>query len=80
MNLTAPTPVTNADFTRALGAALHRPAVLAVPAVALKLALGAELVDEALLASQRVLPAALEADGFRFEATTIEEGLEAEVH
>jgi uncharacterized protein (TIGR01777 family) len=80
VNLTAPTPVTNSDFTKALAAAVHRPAILAVPAAALKLALGAELVDEALLASQRVHPAALETDGFTFEARTVEEGLDAVLH
>jgi uncharacterized protein (TIGR01777 family) len=80
VNLTAPTPVTNAAFTSALGAALHRPAVLVIPSVALKLALGAELVEEALLASQRVHPAALEADGFSFEAADIEQGLDAVLH
>ena len=66
INLTSPNPVTNATFTKALGRALHRPAGLVVPAAALKLALGAELVNEALLASQRVQPAALLDAGFEF--------------
>ena len=66
-NLTAPSPVTNAEFTATLGAALHRPAVLRVPAAALRLALGREMADEMLLAGQRVVPSALEASGFRFE-------------
>ena len=75
VNLTSPNPVTNAIFTKALGRALHRPAGLAVPAAALKLALGAELVDEALLASQRVQPAALDAAGFEFRDPDLDTAL-----
>ena len=52
VNATSPNPVRNAEFTRLLGAALHRPAVAAVPAFALELMFG-ELAREALLASQR---------------------------
>ena len=74
-NLTAPHPVTNTQFTKALGAVLKRPAVLPVPPSALKMALGAELVDEALLASQRVLPEKLESLGFTFEHPELEETL-----
>ena len=74
-NLTAPHPVTNTQFTKALGAVLKRPAVLPVPPAALKMALGAELVDEALLASQRVLPEKLESLGFTFEHPELEETL-----
>jgi len=66
-NLTAPSPVTNAEYTAALGAVLHRPAALRVPGGALRLALGREMAEEMLLGGQRVLPAALEASGFRFE-------------
>jgi len=58
--------VTNAEFTSELARALHRPALLPVPRRALGLALGQELVDEALLASQRVLPARLLASGYAF--------------
>jgi uncharacterized protein (TIGR01777 family) len=65
VNLAAPGPVTNADFTRALSRALHRPAFLAVPAFALRLALGG-FADEALLASARVAPARLLELGYRF--------------
>ena len=71
LNLTAPTPVTNVVFTKALGAALHRPTFLATPGAALKAILGAELVEEALLASQRVLPTSLEAEGFTFQDSSI---------
>lgn len=57
-NLTAPAPVRNADFTRTLAAAMHRPAIFNAPAFALRLALG-EMANEALLASARVVPARL---------------------
>jgi uncharacterized protein len=65
-NVTAPQPVTNAEFTRALGRALHRPALLAVPEVVLHLALGREMASEFLLTSQRVVPERLLAAGFAF--------------
>lgn len=65
VNLTAPAPATNAEFTRALAATVHRPALLTVPAVAVRFALG-ELSGE-LLGSSRVLPARLQQTGFRFE-------------
>jgi uncharacterized protein len=64
VNLTAPAPVTNAEFTAALARAVHRPAVLTVPAVALRAALG-EASGE-LLNSCRVLPGKLEQAGFSF--------------
>jgi uncharacterized protein (TIGR01777 family) len=66
VNATAPDPVTNAEFTRALAAALHRPAFLTVPPFALKLGFGRDMAEEMLLGGQRVLPAALEASGFTF--------------
>ena len=69
VNLTAPAPATNADFTRALARAVHRPAVLHVPAAVIRLALG-ELSTE-LLSSSRVVPARLEAAGFTFQHPTI---------
>jgi uncharacterized protein len=65
INLVAPTPVTNAEFTRALAAAVHRPAFLSVPAFALRLGIG-QMADQALLASARALPAKLTTNGFRF--------------
>jgi uncharacterized protein (TIGR01777 family) len=74
VNGTAPEPVSNAEFTRMLAAALHRPALLPVPGFALKLALGG--FGGALLDSQRVLPAALQADGFRFEFPGLEAALQ----
>ena len=73
LNLTAPHPERNRDFTRKLAAALHRPAILPAPAFALRLALGE--FASVLLASQRALPAALEADGFQFRFPTLEQAL-----
>jgi uncharacterized protein (TIGR01777 family) len=64
-NLSAPVPVTNAGFTRALGRALHRPTVLRAPAFALKIALGE--LSNALLTGQRALPAKAERMGFEFK-------------
>lgn len=64
VNLTAPKPVTNREFTKALGGSLHRPALLPVPGFGPKLLFGGDLVDELLLASQRVLPERLVASGF----------------
>jgi uncharacterized protein (TIGR01777 family) len=55
VNLTAPKPVTNAEFTKTLGRTLSRPTMLPVPAYALRLALG-QMAEEALLAGARVLP------------------------
>ena len=65
LNGTAPEPVTNRDFTRALGQALHRPALIPVPRLPLHLLLG-QFADELLFSGQRVVPAAAIASGFRF--------------
>jgi NAD dependent epimerase/dehydratase family enzyme len=67
INLVAPTPLTNRSFTHDLATLVHRPAVLAVPATALRVALGREMADELLLASQRVVPQRLLASGFSFQ-------------
>jgi uncharacterized protein (TIGR01777 family) len=69
VNLTTPMPASNAELTRALAKALHRRAVLKVPSLGVRLALG-ELSTE-LLASSRVVPARLESAGFTFEHPTI---------
>jgi len=69
-NLTAPQPVTNADFTRALAHTVHRPALFTVPRAGLRLAFG-EMARETLLASQRAVPWKLETAGFRFEDADI---------
>lgn len=65
VHATAPTPATNAQLTRALAAALHRPALLPAPAFALRAALG-EMADALLLASTRVVPRKLEDSGYVF--------------
>ena len=72
-NATAPEPVTNRDFTRALGRVLQRPAVLHAPAFALKLALGE--MSDLLITGQRALPARAEELGFRFSFRALEPAL-----
>jgi len=74
LNLTAPTPVTNADLAHALGTAMHRPSFVAAPAFAVRLIAG-EMADAAILNGQRVLPAKALAHGYRFEHPTIESAL-----
>ncbi len=74
VNAVAPQPARNADFARALGRALGRPAVLPAPAFALKLALG-EMAPALLLSSQRALPAKALASGFRFAHPDLDETL-----
>jgi len=73
MNAVAPTPVTNAEFTKALAKAVHRPAIFPVPAFGLKLLLGG--FADVLLASQRVLPRAAEKAGFAFRHPSLDETL-----
>jgi hypothetical protein len=76
INATAPRPVTNREFSRALGRALHRPAFMPAPAFALRLALG-EMADALLLSGQRAVPAKAEHLGFRFRYTLLDEALGA---
>jgi uncharacterized protein len=71
VNVTAPSPVTNAEFTSTLGHVVHRPTVATIPAFVLRLAFG-ELADAALLASQRVIPRLLGHVGFNFQYPTLE--------
>lgn len=78
-NLTAPEPVSNKEFTRALGKALGRPTFLPVPSFGLKMMMGSELAEEALLQGQRALPRALLDAGFEFQAPTIDEALKREL-
>jgi len=75
VNAVAPEPVTNAEFTRELARAVHRPAFFAAPAFALRLALG-EMADEALLASTRALPVRLLEAGLQFQHPTLRAALE----
>ena len=72
VNLTSPQPVTNAEFTTALGRALGRPTVVPVPSFALRLALTTQMADELLLSGHRVTPTRLLAAGFDFVHTDIE--------
>jgi uncharacterized protein (TIGR01777 family) len=74
LNLATPCPATNEEFTRTLARILHRPAVLAVPAWALRLAAG-EMAGELLLASQRVMPKRLLEAGFNCEDSELEPAL-----
>jgi len=76
VNAVAPEQVTNEEFTRALGRALKRPTFMNVPAFALRLLPG-RMADEALLASERVLPEALMQAGFRFRQPTLAGALAA---
>ncbi len=66
VNLVAPAPVRNRDFTWALAQVLHRPSFLRVPALALRTVLGREMADELVLCSQRVEPHQLIESGFSF--------------
>ena len=75
-NATAPNPVTNAEFARALGRALGRPAFMPTPGLALRLLLGA-MADALLLSGQRAVPARAERLGFRFNFTQIDDALGA---
>ena len=74
VNAVAPNPVTNAEFTRALGAALKRPTPFPIPAFAVRAAFG-EMGDELLLASCRAMPEAALAKGFQFRHPEIREAL-----
>ncbi|CAN5784087.1 hypothetical protein BH23GEM3_BH23GEM3_06010 [soil metagenome] len=78
VNTVAPHPVTNAEFTGALGDVLGRPTVMTVPAFALRLAYG-EMADATLLASQRARPRKLQEAGFRFQHPELRDALRAEL-
>jgi uncharacterized protein len=73
VNVVSPQPVRNVDFAKALGRAMHRPAIVPAPAFALELALGE--MAEMLLASQRVAPWRLEQFGFRFSQRDLNSAL-----
>lgn len=74
VNLTGPAPVTNSEFTAALGRVVSRPTLLPVPGVALKVVLGG-FAEEGVLAGQRVVPRVLQQTGFQFRHTEVEEAL-----
>jgi uncharacterized protein len=75
INLTAPVPVTNEEFSSALGRVLGRPAFMRAPAFALRLVLGREMADALILGGQRVLPARAEALKYEFKHPTLESAL-----
>ena len=79
VNLTAPHPVTNAEFTDTLGTALHRPTMLPIPKFGPRLLLGAELAENLLFTGQRVVPNVLLADGYRFRHPDLADALQAAV-
>ncbi len=74
VNMTGPAPVTNAEFTTALGRAVNRPTPMMLPGFAVRAVLG-EFADEGLLIGQRAIPSALERAGFQFYHNTIGEAL-----
>ena len=76
VNLVAPRPVTNAEFTKILASVLSRPAIFPMPAFAARLAFG-QMADELLLASQRVEPAKLISSGYPFHYSDLRKALEA---
>jgi uncharacterized protein (TIGR01777 family) len=76
VNLTGPDPVTNADFTAELGRQVHRPTVLPVPALPIKLALG-EFGRSSVVGGQRALPARLQESGYTFTDTDLATTLHA---
>lgn len=77
LNGSAPNPVTNAEFTKALGRAIHRPTIMPMPKFALRLALGE--MATFLFTSLRVVPEAAQRTGFEFEYPTLDEALRSTV-
>ncbi len=75
-NITAPEPVRNRDFARALGRAMHRPSFLPTPGFALRLVFG-DMAGEMLLSGQRVVPSRALREGFTFRYPTLESSLAA---
>ncbi len=74
VNLVAPNPVTNKEFTKTLGKVLWRPTIIPMPGFAARLAFG-QMADELLLASTRVEPAKLQQSGYDFRHTNLEDAL-----
>ncbi len=66
LNLVAPNPVTNAEFTSSLGSVLHRPTLIPIPKFALRLGAGSQMANEMLIGGVRVVPASLQAHGFEW--------------
>jgi uncharacterized protein len=76
VNGTAPQPVENREFARAIGRAMHRPAFVPAPAFAMRLLLG-EMADALVLSGQRAVPAKAERLGFKFRYATVDDALTA---
>jgi hypothetical protein len=75
VNLTAPNPVTQAEFTKTLAKVLHRPSFLPVPSFGPKLLLGSELADALLFTGQKVVPEILQKSGYAFKHSSLETAL-----
>jgi uncharacterized protein (TIGR01777 family) len=78
VNVVAPNPETNAQFSKILGHVISRPSLATVPAMAVRLMLGGEMANATVLASQRVRPKALDEYGFRFQYPHLEGALRHE--
>ncbi len=78
VNLVAPNPVRNAEFTKTLGEVLHRPTMFPMPAFVVKLVFG-EMGEALLLGSQKVLPKKLEASGYKFQHAELKSALESSI-
>jgi NAD dependent epimerase/dehydratase family enzyme len=79
VNVVAPNPVTNSAFMHAFAAAMHRPAVMPMPEIAVRTIFG-EMGEETLLVSQRAVPAKLSSSGFRFMHPEIQEAMRSVLH
>ncbi|MGH9076857.1 MAG: TIGR01777 family oxidoreductase [Acidimicrobiales bacterium] len=79
VNLVAPEPVRNSDFTACLGKVLGRPTRATVPAIALRAVLGREMADELVLTSQRVTPAVLDSSGFAWRHRDLDSAVRAAI-
>jgi NAD dependent epimerase/dehydratase family enzyme len=78
INLAAPEPVTNAEFSRALGRAMHRPSWIPVPGFALRLIVG-EMANDALILGHRILPTRAQELGYVFRHPGVDEALASAV-
>jgi NAD dependent epimerase/dehydratase family enzyme len=76
VNLVAPKPVTNEEFTKTLGSVLSRPTIFPVPAFVMKLVFG-QMADEVLLASQRVEPTKLVTSGYPLQYSDLRKALQS---
>jgi hypothetical protein len=75
VNLTAPKPVTQGEFSKILARVLHRPSFLPVPSFGPKLLLGGELADALLFTGQKVMPEVLQKSGYTFQHSDLETAL-----